>query len=180
MSETRVPLPEVKNSKLVYEGFFSLRVDSLSLPHGKNLDYTVLMMGAHAAAVIAETPDGKILVNREYRHPAGLWLLGCPGGRLDPGESPLEGAKREFVEETGYTAKEWQLLGSFFPFPGLSDQKIYVVSAKHAAPTHKTNHEPFELIQTLLKTKQELFEHMQKGDAIDGVFCAALLMHTLL
>ena len=94
-----IVLPEVKKSEIAYKGYFTMRVDSLELPHGIRRPYTVLETGCHAAAVIAEISDGKILVVKEYRHPTGKWIYGCAGGRIDTGGSPIEAAKRELLEE---------------------------------------------------------------------------------
>jgi ADP-ribose pyrophosphatase len=174
-----IPIPEVKRSETVYKGYFEVREDLLQLPHGPKRIYTVLLNAPEAAVALAETPDGKLVLNKEYRHPTGKWLYGCPGGRVDPGESPLEAARRELLEETGYSTTEFQFLGTAYPFPAVSQQRIHYILAKNVALTHPTQHETFELIHVELKTLQELQEEIAKGGLIDGVLCTALFFRQM-
>ncbi len=102
MSKPPILIPEIIRTEIAYHGYFDVAIDHLRLPHGHERPYTVLKQGAHAAAVLALTTEGKLVTAKEYRHPLRQWLLSCPGGRIDPGESPLEAGKRELLEETGY------------------------------------------------------------------------------
>lgn len=179
MSKTLIPIPEVKQSEIVHKGFFSIRIDTLELPHGVRKPYTVLETGRHAAAVLALTPDQKYVVLKEYRHPTGKWLYGCPGGRIDAGESPMEAAQRELLEETGYEAEEFTTLGSAYPFASVCEQKIHFVLAKGAKCKQRPTLEPFELITTSLLTDKELKTAIASGDPIDGVLLTALYFHSL-
>ena len=179
MSVPKIPIPETLDSEVVYSGYFDLKVDHLQLPHGPKRAYTTLNVKAHAAAVLAKTPEGKFIINKEYRHPTGKWLLSCPGGRIDPGESPLEAARRELIEETGYAGDQLSLLGSAFPFAGVSDQLIHYVLIENARYQQPPALEPFELIHTELKTLEELKEEIASGAPIDGVLCTALWLASL-
>ena len=178
-SHLSIALPEVKTRETVYTGYFDVRVDLLQLHHGPNLAYTCLDVKAHAAAVLARTKEGKFIVNKEYRHPTGKWLLSCPGGRIDTGESPVEAGKRELLEETGYGGGTFRLLGSAYPFPAVADQLIHFVYAENVAFIRAPTHEPFEFIHTELKTEKELMEEIAAGFPIDGVLCAALQLRRL-
>ena len=93
MSIPNTPIPEVKSSEIALHGFFDVRIDILQLPHGPKRPYYVVDIGIHAAAILAITKEGKLVITKEYRHPTKKWLLGCPGGRIDTGESPIEAAK---------------------------------------------------------------------------------------
>ena len=84
-----------------------------SLPDGKVVPEYYEIEMPHYTAVFAVTVDQKIIVLRCYRHAIGEVTLTMPGGMIEKGESPLEGIQREFLEETGYVAKEWKSLGSF-------------------------------------------------------------------
>jgi ADP-ribose pyrophosphatase len=179
MSTPFMQRPEIHSSEIVYEGFFNVRVDLLELPHGLRRPYTLLTTGCDAAVVLAETEEGKLVVNQEYRHPAGHCLLSCPGGRLDYGESPLEGGRRELLEETGYSSEDIRLLGSVYPFPAMCDQKIYFLFAKGARLLQSTQHESFELIQTFTLAEEELLQRIASGAPTDGVLCTALLLKRL-
>jgi ADP-ribose pyrophosphatase len=173
---SRVPIPEVKSSEVVHKGYFNVRIDLLQLPHGPKLSYTVLEVGVHAAAILARTKAGKFVINKEYRHPPAKWLLSCPGGRIDVGESPLEAAKRELLEETGYGGGEFMLVGSAYPMPAITEQVIHYIYVENAEFLQPPALETFELIHTELKTEQELMHEIATGFPIDGVLCTALLL----
>lgn len=179
MSFPSVPLPEIKTSQIVHSGFFDLKVDELQIPNGPKRDYTVLMTKCSAAVVLAETDDGKLIILKEYRHPVRHWLLSCPGGRLDAGESPIDGAKRELLEETGYAAEEFIYMNALYPLPAVCDQQLHYVLAKKAKLVQLTQHEPMELIQTELMTYSELIEQISSGALTDGNLCAALFLKSI-
>ena len=172
----RILIPEVKASEIAHRGYFNVRIDLLQLPHGPKLFYSVLEIGAHAAVILARTKEGKFVINREYRHPPGKWLLSCPGGRIDTGESPLEAARRELLEETGYGGGTFTSVGTAFPMPALTDQLIHYVYVENAEPVQPPAREPFELIHTELKTEQELMAEIGSGSPIDGILCTALML----
>ncbi len=176
MPHRKTPIPEVRSSEIVHHGFFDVLVDNLQLPHGPKLDYTLVHFGAHAAVVIAETTEGKLIINHEYRHPAKQWLLSCPGGRIDTGESPIQAAKRELLEETGYGGGTFSILGTVFPFPAVANQQIIFVHAKDVAYLQPPALEEFELIHSQLKTPEELFHSIASGTPVDGVLCTGLFL----
>lgn len=179
MSAAKIPIPDVIQSEVVYSGYFDMQIDQLQLPHGPKRPYTILNVKAHAAAIVAKTPDGKFIINKEYRHPTGKWLLSCPGGRMDPGESPVEAARRELLEETGYAGDNPILLGAAFPFAGVTDQLIHYILIQNAVYKQPPALEPFELIHTELKTEEELKREIASGAPIDGVLCTALWLASM-
>src|ERR1700720_3307566 len=70
-----------------------------------------------SAVMMAVDDRKRVLLVRQYRLPAQRFLWELPAGSIDPGEKPLQTAKRELKEETGYRAKSWKRLISFFPSP---------------------------------------------------------------
>src|SRR5271163_466925 len=120
-------LPEVKEQKIVFDEFIKIRRDRLRFPDGGEHVYYALLPPASAVVILGVTAEGHLVLNREYRHPTGKVLLGLPGGYLNPGEDILTGARRELLEETGYSGDSPKVLGSAYPFPGLSRQEIFYV-----------------------------------------------------
>jgi ADP-ribose pyrophosphatase len=85
---------------------------------------------AGSAVMMAVDDRQRILLVRQYRLPAERYVWELPAGRLDPGEKPLQAAKRELIEETGYRAKRWTKLTSFFVSPGYVDERMTIYLAE--------------------------------------------------
>ncbi|MBL8177652.1 MAG: NUDIX hydrolase [Bryobacterales bacterium] len=89
------------------------------------------IMVEHGGSTVAMPVDenGRILLVRQYRYAAlkALWEL--PAGKIDAGETPLQAAKRELAEETGYRAKNWRRLISYYPSPGFQQEKMSIFLA---------------------------------------------------
>jgi len=77
-----------------------------------------------SAVMMAVDEKKRVLLVRQFRLPAGKELWELPAGRLDPGEKPLQAAKRELIEETGYRAKKWRKLASFWVSPGYVQERM--------------------------------------------------------
>src|SRR5690348_14504112 len=84
---------------------------------------------AGSAVMMAVDERKRILLVRQYRLPAEKYLWELPAGRLDPGEKPLQAARRELGEETGYKAKKWTRLASFFVSPGYVGERMTIFLA---------------------------------------------------
>ncbi len=82
-----------------------------------------------SAVMMPVDSRGRILLIKQFRLPAQRELWELPAGRMDPGESPLQAAKRELREETGFRAKKWIKLSSFWPSPGYVDEKMNLFAA---------------------------------------------------
>jgi len=85
---------------------------------------------AGSAVMMAVDEKKRILLVRQYRLPAEKYLWELPAGKLDKGEKPLQAAKRELMEETGYKAKKWEKLASFFVSPGYVQERMTIFLAK--------------------------------------------------
>jgi ADP-ribose pyrophosphatase len=117
------------STERIFEGrMIGLRVDTVALPNGSTATREVVEHPG-AVAVIALTGRGDLLMVRQYRHPTGEILLEIPAGKRDQGEDPLTCARRELEEETGYRARQWKPLFSYFTTPGFSDELIYILMA---------------------------------------------------
>jgi ADP-ribose pyrophosphatase len=85
---------------------------------------------AGSAVMMAVDEKKRILLVRQYRLPAEKYLWELPAGKLDKGEKPLQAARRELMEETGYKAKKWEKLASFFVSPGYVQERMTIFLAK--------------------------------------------------
>jgi len=155
----RHPDVELLTSRSIHQGAaFEVLLESLRLPSGLELRALVVDQPHDAVAVAARFPNGDMLLVRQYRHAVGDWLLEIPAGRLDPGESPLEAARRELEEETGYRARSWKDLGRFVLAPALCTERITLFLAEdlEAAGTDRRSPDADEELDVLRKHPRDL------------------------
>ncbi|MEX2264299.1 MAG: NUDIX hydrolase [Bryobacteraceae bacterium] len=123
----------------------------------------------HNGSAVMMAMDGKnaILMVRQYRLPAGKDLWELPAGRVDEGETPLQAARRELKEETGYGARHWKRLVSFFPSPGYVDEKmsLYLATGLVSGPPKPMDD---ERIETRWFTPRQLDADMRAGKIVDA------------
>ena len=120
---------EVIESRSPYQGsFFSVQVDRIRLPNGREATREVVRHPG--AAAVVPLKDGAVLLVRQNRHAVGSDLLEIPAGKLDvPGEDPSDCARRELKEETGYEAGVLESLGVFYSSPGFTDERYHLYLA---------------------------------------------------
>ena len=172
-------VPEVLSRELKYDGYFNVCVDSLKRNDLK-LFYHIVITHCDAAVILAQDKEGRLIINREYRHPVEKYIFSTPGGTVEKNEDPQMGAQRELLEETGYLTKELQLLGTSYPMPAICNQKIYYYFAKNAEKVQEPDQDPFEFMTTELYKMEDFEEEVRKGAEIDGVLCTALYFLKLL
>jgi ADP-ribose pyrophosphatase len=127
----RHPDVRVLSSRSIHSGpAYEVLLESLRLPSGRELSALVVDQPHGAVAIAARFEDGRLLLVRQYRHAVGDWLLEIPAGRLDPGESALDAARRELEEETGYRARTWRALCSFVLAPALCSERMTLFLAE--------------------------------------------------
>lgn len=123
------------SSTLAYKGkVFSVFTDKVREPGGfVNTRDVIRHSGSIVILAIDESTDPRdpeIILERQYRHAAGQFLLELPAGRIEPGEAPLAAAKREMIEETGYRAKRWTHLTKYFASPGFLGESMNIYLAR--------------------------------------------------
>lgn len=169
--------PQLIKQKLLYRGRkFNYEVIQLRLPNGAVGEWECVRHPGGALA-IPVTPDGKLVLVRQYRFAAQGRLLEFPAGTVEPNEDPATTIKREVEEETGYRAHQWQSLGKFFLAPGYSDEVIYAYLAqdleKLESPPAQDEDEDIEVV---LMTPQELEQAILKGEAIDAKSISSFML----
>ncbi len=120
-----------------------------------------------SAVMMAIDDRKRILLVHQYRLPAQRMLWELPAGSIDPGEKPLQTAKRELKEETGYRAKNWKKVISFFPSPGFLTEKMTIFLATDLTAGEAT---PMgdERIETRWFTAKEIETAIEGGEILDA------------
>jgi len=125
---------QVVSSKTVYRGpVFSVTTDYVREPGiAKPLRRDMVRHQGSVVVLAVDERQGepRVLLERQYRHAVGGPLWELPAGRIDHGESPLAGARRELLEETGITAREWRHAFTFYSSPGFLDETMAIYLAR--------------------------------------------------
>lgn len=153
---------ETLGRKYLYRSpWCSFRLDGVRLPDGAEIEYGVLEAGGFAA-MVALTDSGNVVLVRQYRQPSGEFTLELPGGGVDGGD-PLEAARRELLEETGYRAQETEHLTSVGVSPGRSTEICHLFrcrAVKEAEPEPEFG----EFIRVVEMPLPEAVERVGRGE----------------
>lgn len=159
--------------RVLHEGRIgSFGIEEVELPDGRRTTLDVLKHPGAAAAVVF-TSATRIVLLKQYRHAAGVWLWEIPAGKLDPGESPSECIEREIEEETGYRARSIEKIGVMVPAPAYTDERIHLYSATNVEKgtlAHGTD----EVIEIHEFELDEALAMIVRGDIIDAKTIAGL------
>jgi ADP-ribose pyrophosphatase len=126
--------------------------------------------------VVAETEDGQVVLIDQFRHGMQAITTEIPGGMVDPGETPLESAKRELLEETGYSSDDWTQIGMVEANPAIMNNETYTFLARNCRKRHSVNPDPHEEIAVWAVTREKLFALVDDG-IIRHALVVSALMH---
>lgn len=160
---------------IIYRGKkLNLYKKKIRLPNGY-ISAVELVEHPGAAVIVPFLSDGRLIILRQYRPVIGRYLYEFPAGTIDNGERPLNCAKREILEETGFSASRFAKIGVIYPVPGYSTEIITIYKAcglnrKERAP------ERDEVIKNIVVTKAELRGLFKKGSITDAKTICALAL----
>jgi ADP-ribose pyrophosphatase len=162
------------DSEQVYLGhFLDLRRDRVRLPDGSHaLREYIVHPGA--VMVVPLLDDGRLVVERQWRHPMGRVMLEFPAGKIDAGEAPFSCAVRELAEETGYRAAEWARAGILHNAIAYSNEGIEVWFARGLS-LGEQRLDAGEFLDVAAMSEQELDTLAQRGDLTDAKTLIGLL-----
>ncbi len=167
---------KILRSKLIYSGpVFDLRQERVVEPGGVEVTRDVVK---HFGSVVLLPvfPDGRLLLVRQYRHAVGEFLWELVAGRIELGESPLVAARRELLEETGYTARRFRKLLHLIPTPGYVSERMLVYLAEGLAPG-AARPEADERLLVRRFSLREVEAMMRRGTLRDAKSIATILYY---
>ena len=167
------------SSERVYTGrIVSLDVDRVRFPDGSIGELEMIRHpGASAVVPFLSDPAGddpQLLLIRQYRYAAGGYMYEIPAGRLDPGEAPLDCARRELREETGCAAARVEHLYTMYTTPGFTDEKIHLFMAV-GLTRGESQHEADEFLEVHAVTLSQALAMIERGEIQDAKTALGLL-----
>lgn len=165
---------EIKlSSSKIYEGkVFNIFVDKVQLPNGKESVREVIHHNG-GVTIVALPESDKVVLVKQFRYPLGKPLWELPAGRLDLNEDPVNGAKRELKEETGFVTGAIESLGIVYPAPGYSNEVLYFFKATNLTddipePDHDEN------IEVKVVDLKQAWQMVKDGEIRDAKSIAGL------
>lgn len=155
------------SSETVYRGhFLELKRDVVALPDGKQAGREYVIHPG-AVMVIGLLPDGRLVMERQYRYPVRQTMIEFPAGKLDPGEGGLACAQRELLEETGYRARRWARAGVMHPVIGYATEVIEIWFADELTLGER-HLDAGEFLDVFTASQDELEAWMHNGQLTDA------------
>lgn len=162
-------------SREIYQGkMINLCLEEVELPNGQRSTREIVKHPG-GVAIIALTPEEKVLFVRQFRKACEEELWELPAGKIDPGENPETTAIRELAEETGYQAENLRPLISFYTSPGFATEMIHVFFTEDLIPLEQ-NLDEDEFLSVHQFSWAEISQMMKSGEIIDAKTITGLLL----
>lgn len=154
--------------------WLTARRDKVQLPDGRIFDEFYILEYPTWVNIIATTPEGKFVMVRQYRHGLGDVFLEICAGCVEAGEEPLAAAKRELLEETGYTGGTWRKFDVLSANPTSNNNLSHTFIAEGVTLQSDQHLDPTEDISVELLTPEELFAELSAGNMKQALMVAPL------
>ena len=174
----------VSSEYLVKKPWATLRVDECELPDGRIAKEYYVLEYPNWVNVVAITADKKVIMVKQYRHSGGLISIEIPGGVIDGDENPVDAAKRELLEETGYLFQDFELVSTIYPNPATSNNVTYCYLAHGGVKVQEQDLDEHEDIDIEFYSIEEVKQMLLKNEIpqalhVTGLFYAFLRLGIL-
>lgn len=167
-------LETLSSSEDILQGdFLQVRRDTVRLPDGSHATREYVIHPG-AVMIVAQLDDGRVVLERQYRYPVQAVMIEFPAGKLDAGEASLACARRELLEETGYTAREWARAGVLHPAISYSTEFIDIWFASGLTPGERKL-DAGEFLDVFTATPAELLGWCAGGQVTDAKTLSGML-----
>ena len=154
--------------------WITVRKDQVLLPSGIRINDFYVIERPKLVHVIAITKEGKFVFEKQYRYAINRTCLEICAGMVEANETPIDAAKRELMEETGYSTDDWTLLGEYAVDPSNMTELSYSFLAKNVDKVSDPLLEKTEDIDTVLLSEKEVLDALQSGDILSSLMAAPL------
>ncbi|MGN1400804.1 MAG: NUDIX hydrolase [Bacillus sp. (in: firmicutes)] len=166
---------QIKRTETEQVDRFSITKEEVIVPNGDTRNFSYIQF-SKGVCILPVTAKGEVLCLKQYRHIFNDWEWELPAGSIDGEDEPLETAKRELEEETGYQAAHWMDLGSFYPSPGSTAEEIHLFAAAGLTKTEQKL-ESSEQIELHSLPMTELKDLVANGEFKHGAGLAAIIRY---
>lgn len=163
------------SSRVLFDNPYAQVIQDILEYKGVQRPYFYLTSPVEAVATVSLTEEGCIILTHQYRHPIRKVIYDLPAGHIEPGEDPIQGARREFEEETGYYPRQMEKLGYYNQFPGVLRAATNLFFATELQKTEQRL-EPGEVLETVHIPVRQVVQMILDGEFIDGSLQLGVLL----
>jgi 8-oxo-dGTP pyrophosphatase MutT (NUDIX family) len=166
----------IADTALISRAWLEVREQRVRLANGNEIEQFHLINGPHWSAVVCLTNERQVVLVRQYRHGLGGASLELPAGVIEPSEAPIDAARRELLEESGFEAAAIEPLLATAPEPSRSSTRahFFFASGAHAVAAQQLDHS--EVMEVVLVQVSELLELIDQGQIVHAAHIAAILL----
>jgi 8-oxo-dGTP pyrophosphatase MutT (NUDIX family) len=166
----------LKRRTLLVRRWLEIHEEHVRLANGHEIEEFHVIDAPSWTAVLAVTEDDEVALVRQYRHGIAAESLELPAGIIEAGEEPLDAARRELREETGYVAERWEPIATFVTEPSRHTARAHFFCALGAKPLAERALDASEELDLVVVPKRDLLDLVVRGDISHGVHVGAILL----